>query len=45
MLKYAEDNNYEQAAAMYEIYVTDPGDVDTANWQTDIYIPIRKKTG
>lgn len=44
ILKYAEDNNYEQAAAMYEIYVTDPGEVDTVNWQTDIYIPIRKKT-
>lgn len=44
ILKYAEDNNYEQAAAMYEIYITDPGEVDTANWQTDIYIPIRKKT-
>jgi effector-binding domain-containing protein len=43
ILKYAEDNDYEQAAAMYEIYVTDPGEVDTTNWQTDIYIPVRKK--
>ena len=44
LLKYAEDHNYEQSAAMYEIYVTDPGEVaDTTKWQTDIYIPVRKK--
>jgi effector-binding domain-containing protein len=43
LMSYLADNDYEQAGEMYEIYVNDPGEVDTANWQTDIYIPVRKK--
>lgn len=43
LMSYLADNDYEQAGDMYEIYVNDPGEVDTANWQTDIYIPVTKK--
>ena len=44
LMSYLAQNDYEQAGAMYEIYITDPGvELDTAKWQTDIYIPVRRK--
>ena len=44
LMSYLAQNDYEQAGEMYEIYITDPGvELDTAKWQTDIYIPVRRK--
>lgn len=40
--KYLEHYGLEVAGNNYEIYVTDPGVVtDTAQWQTDIYYPVK----
>lgn len=44
MMSYLAAYDYEQVGEMYEIYITDPAsEPDTAKWETDIYIPVKKK--
>ena len=43
LMSYLTQYDYEQAGEMFDIYITDPGaEPDTAIWQTDIYIPVKK---
>ena len=40
--KWIADNGKTENGNAWEVYVTDPGaEKDTANWETDIYVPIK----
>lgn len=45
LMKWLEDNGKEQAAPLWEVYWTDPGqEPDPARWKTELIVPIRDRT-
>ncbi|MPM77749.1 hypothetical protein SDC9_124757 [bioreactor metagenome] len=42
--EWAEQNGYVNTGALFEVYVTDPGQVQSASeLVTEVYYPVRKK--
>ncbi len=43
MMKYIEDNNYDYAGSVWEVYANDPTTVEPSEIMTEIYYPVMPK--